>query len=211
MKPKYKPSVFIAAPNLGMIHPQIALLWVQWAISGKYRWKIYPVEGVIPLDRARNLCHKEFLASGMDYLFFMDDDTVPPVDVLDRLIAHDVDIVSTVIQAWQQGGPTPVAYRWSKEKGGYLPHYGRGLEQVDVATLGCTLIKRKVMKVLPPGVFAFEESDEWQTEGYSEDFVFCRKAKKAGFGVYTDYNILCDRRKKVNFAEINNLLVVNNG
>jgi len=144
----------------------------------------------------------------MDYLFFLDADTVPPVDVIDRLLAHDVDMVSAVVQAWQYGGPTAIAMRWSDEKEGYLPHYGNGLERVDIATLACSLIKREMMEGLLPGVFAFEEpEDAWGIEGYSEDFVFCRRAKAAGFEIYTDYSILCSHHKRVDLAEVNSILV----
>lgn len=204
-----KPSIFVAIPNLGFIHARLALLLARWMVSAKYDLKYYLPENVRPHHRARNLCHREFLRSGMSHLLFIDSDTIPPVDIIDRLLSHDVPVVAAVVQAWKEGGPVPMALRWDEQKGGYSPHYGKGLEAVDVCTLACTLIKREVMESASAGVFKFADDGDWDIAGFGEDFVFCLAVQGMGYKMYADYDILCSHFGRIDFAKVNELLVKN--
>jgi hypothetical protein len=211
-----KPSICIATPNLGEIATDNVVNLLSWFASGKYALKWYAPQHVKPWDRARNLCHKAFLESGMDYLFFLDEHTVPPVDVLDRLLADDKDIVSATAQILKTDGGKhvliPMAMRWDNGAQGYRPHFGSGLEAVDVTTLAATLIKRKVMEAVPRPAFRFTYTDEFGTDGLSEDFYFCERAKAAGFEICNDYRILCSHKTIADTKMINTMLLeVNNG
>jgi len=210
VKPVYKPSIFIAVPNVGIVSTEISIRLLQWVSSGKYTIKYYPPENVRPLDKARNLCHKVFLESKMDYLFFLDARVVPPPDALDKLIAANKDMVSVTAQTIQafEGEPRLVPVAMRKAEGGFKPHFGDGLEQVDVTTCACTLIKRKVMEKVGKRAFKFTMTDEWGTEGYSEDFYFCERVKKAGFKIWNDYTQLASHFKDTDMKTVNDLMAI---
>jgi len=202
-----KPSVFVAIPNLGEIRTELALTLLHWIASGQYRLHVFMPMYIQPHHRARNVCHREFLKKeDYGWLLFIDADCVPPVHALDRLLSHDVPIVGGVILAWRDAGPIPVALRWDNEKGGYVPHYGQGLEEVDVVSMGCTLIRRDVLENMPVGSFAWGDRQDG-CDGYGEEFVFCRRAKELGFQPYCDYGLLIGHRKPLEILEINRLLL----
>lgn len=203
-----KPSIFIAIPNLGNIATDNAMNLLAWFGSGKYDLKVFAPQNVKPWDRARNLCHKEFLASKHDYLFFLDANTIPRPDILDRLMAHDLPMVAGLVQIWQ-GHLMPMSFRWDKEKGGYVPHHGEGVQTVDVTTCACTIIKREVMEKVRRPAFKFPLADEFGTEGLSEDFYFCEQVREAGFHIAVDFNAVCDHDIHMRSMAVNRELVSN--
>ena len=203
-----KPSIFIAIPNLGNIATDNAMNLLAWFGSGKYDLKVFAPQNVKPWDRARNLCHKEFLNERHDYLFFLDANTIPKPGIIDRLIAHDVPMVAGLVQIWQ-GHLIPMAMRWDKEADGYKPHYGEGLQSVDVTTCAATLIKREVMEKVQRPAFAFTYDDEFGTSGLSEDFYFCEKVREAGFEIAADFDAVCDHDMSVRSIGLNRELMAN--
>ena len=178
--------------------------------SGKYRVKYFPPENVRPLDKARNVCHREFLKENYDYMFFLDARVVPPVDALDKLLAADKDMISITAQTIQafEGEPRLVPVAMRKASGGYKPHFGTGLEQVDVTTCACTLIKRTVMEKVGKRAFQHTMTDEWGTEGLSEDFYFCERVRSAGFEIWNDYTQLASHFKDTDMRTINKLMQI---
>jgi hypothetical protein len=50
-----------------------------------------------PVHHARNEILHNFLKSKCDYLWFVDDENPPRVDVLEKLLSHDKDIVSALV------------------------------------------------------------------------------------------------------------------
>ena len=198
------PSVFIAIPNLGNIRTELALVLFHWLTSGRYRLKIFMPMYIQPHHRARNVCHREFLKENYEWLLFIDSDCAPPADGLERLLLHNVEIVGGVVLTWKDGAPVPVALRRKGE--GYAPHYGTGLEEVDVITMAFTLIHRSVLEALPLGSFAWEDCTDG-TDGLGEEFVFCERAKEAGFKIFCDYSLLVGHRKEIELLEINRALL----
>jgi len=205
-----KPSIFIAIPNLGNIATDNAMNLLAWFGSGKYDLKVFAPQNVKPWDRARNLCHKEFLNERHDYLFFLDANTIPRPDILDRLLAHDVPMVAGLVQIWQEH-LIPMAMRWDEEASGYKPHYGEGLQSVDVTTCACTLIKRRVMEAVERPAFKFKHEDEFGTEGLSEDFYFCERVREAGFPIAVDFDAICDHDIHARSLAVNRDLVSTDG
>ena len=205
-----KPSIFIAIPNLGNIATDNTMNLLAWFGSGKYDLKVFAPQNVKPWDRARNLCHKEFLKEKHEYLFFLDANTIPRLDILDRLLAHDLPMVAGLVQIWQDN-LMPMSFRWDKEKGGYVPHHGEGVQAVDVTTCACTLIKREVMENVRRPAFKFTHDNEFGTEGLSEDFYFCEGVREAGFPISVDFNAVCDHDIHMRSLAVNKALVMNDG
>ena len=153
------------------------------------------------------------MKTACEYLLFLDADTVPHPDVIDRLLDADKDVISATVQTMKAKGDDPqlipVALRWDDtgEDKGYKAYWGKGVEEVDVTTLACTMIKREVMEAVGERAFQFEYSDRWGTDGKSEDFFFSRKVKQAGFKIWNHYGILCSHHKEFDTKIVNALLV----
>ncbi len=215
-----KPRIFIAMPNKVDIAWPTAKRLFEWGESGKYVLHVYGPMNVVPHHRARNVCHREFVQTQerlrgkgirpFTHMLWVDSDTEPPEDAIDVLLRHDKDICGFLVQAWKDHGPMHIALNWNEKANGYSPHYREpnspGVQRVDIASLACCLVKAEVMEAMPHGVFAWEETDEWGTKGWGEDFVFFRKAKDLGFETYVDYTALCRHYVRIDIADANKLL-----
>jgi intein/homing endonuclease len=126
--------------------------------------------------------------------FFLDDDVMPPPDTIPRLIAHEKDIVSGLY--FRRAEPIqPVMLRDGKPKPTFILDYQPGqVVEADLVGAGCLLIHRRVLEALQKNWFEWKlgRDDEIpEEERASEDFVFARKAKRAGFQIYVDTGIQC--------------------
>lgn len=148
-----------------------------------------------PFDYGRNMACDDVLKHGFTWLFFLDDDVVPPPDAFARLAAHGKDIVSGLY--YRRASPiVPVAMtlddkgesRWVTE---WSPP--DSLVEVDYVGAGCLLIHRRVLERLPRPWFVWEIGrGDLPAPHLSEDFSFCRRAKQAGFSVYLDTSVRCE-------------------
>ena len=206
---KIKKDVMVAIPTLsGQIQVELLNLLNHWAFLKDIRIKVFPIKGVMPLDNAKNLAIKEFLKEPIDYLFFLDDDVIPPVNVIERLVSHDKDIVSGLYyirNTDDNGMPAPMPLSLRKYPDGYKVFWGEGLEKVDVICDGCCLVKRKVLEKMKPPYHLYIYDEDGRVKKGSE-FYFSEKAKEAGFEIYTDCNLICKHYKKIDLNEINQLM-----
>lgn len=136
---------------------------------------------------ARNQLCQMVLDEGYSHLWFMDDDHAFPPQILTKLLAHDVPLVTPVCLT-RTYPFNPVQYV-AGENGRTLPlplsqQAEDGL--VEIAAGGCAgmLIRRDVLDALDTDRAPwFEYGDQ------SEDVLFCFKAKRAGFSLYTDLSV----------------------
>ena len=141
---------------------------------------------------AREVLADEALKLGADYLYMIDDDMLMPIDVFERLLAHDVDIVAPL--AFMRKPPHhPVIYTvregWDNAaRQAYFQNFSvktypkDRLIECDAVGFGAVLIKTAVLRAIEKPWFA-----TWSRVG--EDIGFCHKAKKVGFKVYCDTSI----------------------
>jgi hypothetical protein len=152
---------------------------------------------------ARNQLCQMVLDEGYSHLWFMDDDHAFPPEILTRLLAHDVPLVTPVCLT-RVYPFNPVQYVAGDDGGKTLPlplsqQATDGL--VEIAAGGCAgmLIRADVIRATEKQyaedidrdgtshrkakVPWFEYSDQ------SEDVLFCGKAKAAGFKLYTDLSV----------------------
>jgi len=126
---------------------------------------------------------------GMDYLFFVDDDMICPIDLFEKLYKHQKDIVGAL--AFTRFAPhKPVIYNLTEgtDEITKQPYYisqavlnypKDSLVECDAVGFGAVLIDCKVFRELPKPWFA-------AATGAGEDIQFCFDARKAGFKVYMD-------------------------
>ena len=151
------------------------------------------------LSIARNTCAEEFLRSGLEWLWFVDTDTVFSPDVLPRMLALADPVKCPILAASVPiGGRDPrervqatgipelfwAAYR-ADAVGGLKPISVREQigerERVDAVGTGCVLIHRDVLAAVGPGPFC-ELSSGNAVMG--EDLAFCRKADALGIPIH---------------------------
>lgn len=159
---------------------------------------ILPVAGM-PFDHARNTICMKALDAGVDWVFHLDSDVIPPHDAIPRLIAHKQPIISGVYYRRSPPIGHPVMM---KPAGQWYDNYPKkGIFEVDTVGAGCLLIHRSVLEKLPPqrpGRHWFDwRVDLAGTPEYqnvpcmSEDFTFTLHAKHHGYKVYVDPEIQC--------------------
>jgi hypothetical protein len=147
----------------------------------------------MPYDHARNTGCQKLLEIDWEYVFFLDDDTIPPPDAITRLMAHKVPIVSGVY--YRRSPPiTPVMLREDAGSRTWITQFKvPDLMEVDYVGAGCLLIHRDVLTTLPPPWF------DWRVDRYdlpppqrmSEDFRFCQYARENGYKILVDTSVQC--------------------
>jgi len=119
-----------------------------------------PYLGPVDTGRNRSAIAEQHLAGKADAIFWIDDDTVPPPDALEKLLRVDADIAAGVY--FLRTPPyNPVVYRQT-ERGGYVPlfDYEPGeILTVDSVGMGCTLVHRRVYERIMDQYVLFRRGD----------------------------------------------------
>lgn len=215
-----KKKVLIACPTEGLIpsaaydsHMEFMFHVGKIEAGSDYKFHFGTVGGVFtPLARER-ICD-EAVKSGMDYVFMFDDDMTIPVDCLERLLAHDVDVVAPL--AFMKRPPhAPVIFSQRSGFEGGKPWFSTTtvknypkdtLYECDAVGFGGVLIKTEVIKKMTKPYFM-------STCGTGEDILFCFNAKnQTGAKIFVDTSVklghLAARTKIIDeqvFEEHNNI------
>lgn len=152
-----------------------------------------------PYDVMRNAACALALEGGFQWVFFLDDDVIPPNDVFFRLARHNQDIVSGLYYRRQEP-ICPVAMKIDAQGAAqWVTSWNPpdSILDVDLVGAGCLLIHRRVLERTPKPWFEWEiGKDEPAVPrgrgAMSEDFAFCMNAKRAGFKVHLDTSIRCE-------------------
>lgn len=208
-----KPKIFIAiakGDNMAVTGLETDLLF--WTHNPRYIVKVYPIPYRYPLDNARNFGVKEFLQTDCDYLWWIDNDIVPPKETLHRLVQADKDVIgavgfSTKYDEVGQWFVYPVTLRYNKDMRYVVFYDGNGITEVDAIGGACVIVKRKVYEMIErPYQFHYHRDG---TMSLTADFDFCQKVQKAGFKIYVDFGLQCSHFKTVDLKQVNRLLVKN--
>ena len=185
-----RPEVYVAILNARPVT-------LKWAFSLR-NLQLPPGNNVacfsgMPFDHARNEACKVVLQQGFQWLFFLDDDVITPPDAFFRLAGRGLDIVSGLYI--RRNEPIlPVALLDTRPKPTFVTNFKPGdVFEADMVGAGCLLIHRRVLERVPPPWFerTLDRDDLKEEEKASEDFVFCRKAKKLGFKIFVDSSVQC--------------------
>lgn len=203
-----KPKILIGLPTMGNVHVLLLTVIARWiaeaATTGKYDLSLYPTMGVQPVDNARNHIVEEFLKTDCTHLFFIDSDTIPPMNAITKLLSADKPIVS---------GLTPIvehdADRKNDSNGFYRKYNVVGMNEkfvnefiglipVKGAGGACVLIKREVFEKIPPPWYRFKyEDDNKKPIVIGEDIYFTAMAQSVGIQPWADTSVICKHEKKI--------------
>lgn len=150
-----------------------------------------------PFDHGRNICVERCLENGFQWLFFLDDDVILPPDSLIKLVNRNLDIVSGLY--YRRKGPiAPVMLKDTPPNPQFIVDAQLGqLVEADLVGAGCLLIRRKVLETLKEPLkkrwfdWRCDREDLEPFGRCSEDFAFCREARKAGFKIFVDTTVQC--------------------
>ncbi len=164
-----------------------------------------------PVERVRNLLVDLFLDSDCDYLLMVDDDIVPPNNILE-MAEYGKDVAAGLCYAINSfSGIFPVAYRKTENgifRGGYdLIGAGndaenKGLLKVELVGSGCIMIHRRVFDKIDKPYFKFSFNEDLTKIEESEDFDFCNRVLAAGMEIYVDTDRVCGHLKAVDLREV---------
>lgn len=153
----------------------------------------------LPVEKAREHLVEEALRVKAKYIWFIDDDTIPPPNALRRLVYvlenyPDIKAVGGVYVTKSE--PTqPVVFRGSGLGSFWHWKYGDIFEVTSMGA-GCLLINTDVFQHLKKPYFAFTETESYDAavpgQLTSEDVGFCNAVREAGFRVFAHGGILCD-------------------
>lgn len=130
--------------------------------------------GKQPVWYMRRLLLKKALDSEATHIFFLDTDVYfDDFDVIDRLLAYDKDMVSGV---YYNVDGHPCSYKNGKS------YYGKGLEKVDVCSMGACLIKREVIERVE-----YPSPTKMKVDADPE---FCMRVGMAGFEIWQDFDLV---------------------
>lgn len=198
--------LFVAIPGYDgriWIPTMQSLFHSLWALQG-VRIEIYPIlfEAMICQTRARLMSH--FLASGATDMLFTDTDLMWPVNAIERILSHPVDVVAADYPRRME----PICYSTKflpKEGGGW--HTERtetGLIEVEGVPTGFMRLTRqavmRMIKAYPEQEFKDPDLpdnhghhlfDHQLVDGklWGEDYSFCRRYRAIGGKVFVDPGI----------------------
>ena len=124
---------------------------------------------------------------GATHLMCIEDDTFPPLDAIEKLLAHDKDVVC----GWypkRQPGPrvgVPIILQDNKRCTLDNPESYTELVQLYTAPMGCTLFKTNIFEHIEMPWFV-------TTGQLTQDSFFSQKAREAGYELWCDTSIRCE-------------------
>ena len=139
------------------------------------------------INQNRNQLSEHALELGAEWIWYVDDDHCFHPDTLNRLLAHNVDIVSGLYV--RRVAPfIPVIYDTMDADGEVIKHHFTaqdvGLRPVLATGGGCLLVRTRVLQTIGPPYWRFSQTPTGEMVG--EDIDFCQRARAAGFQVWCD-------------------------
>ena len=153
----------------------------------------------------RELLRKECLKRGYSHLWFVDSDTIPPKDALEKLLAAEKQIISGVVLSRMningRFGVFPALYAKTEKKGSARlmsveEVKGKGVIEIDISGFACCLIKKEVLENVPLRYYGQSQS--------GEDVAFHVDAHKQGFKSFAALSVKCKHLGDNEVLEIKN-------
>lgn len=180
------PKIALGIPTNRNVKSKTAFCLLQLVANSKLDIEIIVSSRGYNTSENRNYIAAQAVKRDCSHLFFVDDDMVFPPDTLDRLSAHDKDIV---------GGVYNTKYEVQAPVVEFLDNETHDrLFKVGAIGTGCLLIKTDVFKKIPQnykgqcGWFNYLWNDNGSIK-MSHDWLFCHNARELGYEVWADPTI----------------------
>lgn len=177
--------------------------WLNF-VTWRHRVRWLPIENYSIADgRNRGVLFAQELVPDVEHILFIDSDIEPPDDALERLMAHDVDIVGGIypqVQDFDERDPAEtrlvvrasVCQKDCEGPYGQLSYYHDlpgTLFECDLLAGGCILVKADVFRHLkwPWFKMAFDALGML----WPEDYAFCELARDGGYKIHCDPTVVC--------------------
>ncbi len=156
------------------------------SIKDKYREK-----AIDRIVSSRNILRQYALDNNYDYLLSLEQDVIPPLDIIDRLLSHNKKVVSAVYFTYRSFDNrlelVPLAYKQlTKDKMRHLTDEelsNNKLQKVFSSGLGCLLIHKSVLEKIK---FRYEQS-----VAAFDDILFCLDLRNNNIDLYIDTSVKC--------------------
>ena len=138
---------------------------------------------------SRNLL-REKAVQQYDYFLSLEQDVIPPKDVIERLLAHKKEVLSGMYYTVKDKGLRPLLIVKNPVTGAlsYLDSQKileyNTLFEITLCGLGCVLISCKILTQLSFRHVLGNKS--------FDDFWFCKDVLEKGFRLYADPSVLCN-------------------
>ena len=215
--PLARPGLMLAIPSVGVHSSHFTQAKDRLAWPTNFTWSQFYIDKR-EVGRARNMFAWKAMEEHVRYLFFWDEDVIPPVfglkSLLFQLENHPEWTVATGIYAVKMWPPEPLVY----QEWGQGPSYNWRLGEVFpivFSGLGFTLIRVQDLVNLAPQVEQYEDRNPWsgqpvtvprffntqssieisETEqtrlGSTEDAPFYHLLQDSGLIAVADANVMC--------------------
>lgn len=187
-------NVVVGIPSFGMV----STFFLQARLSQQFPLVSSAIDKIVlnkPIAEARNEIVQYALDQNANYIFWLDDDVIPPGDAFLKLYNHQRDIINGVY--WSKSNPPmPLLFRDHLSGPYWNWHYG-DLIEIDAAGSGLTLVKTDVYRTISEKIGGPWYSTEYSSfpgvksspANNTEDLYFYWKAKQAGFKVWADTSV----------------------
>ncbi len=188
----HEKKVFIAIPTMGTVHTHLARNLLAWSPGNA----VFMTFGTTPVEHARNEIVKEFLKTDCTHLWMIDDDTIPPVSAIFKMLCADKDIVSGLTVILRQKGSFYNVTTHVEGNKAFPAKKDTGLVKAYRFGTSCVMIKREVFDKVPFPWFKFNWNDG-HTHYDSEDIYFADTCRKLGIQAYAHTEVVCKHAKMV--------------
>jgi hypothetical protein len=168
----------------------VPVLEREYYIPATVERKFHCIYGMT-IDRGYTDAVFHALRDGATHLMCIEDDTYPPLDAIERLLAHDKDIVCGWYPKRQPGKRVgvPIVLQNGKRQSLDNPDDYTELVELYTAPMGCTLIKTDVFRRIQMPWFV-------TTGQLTQDSFFSQKAREAGYTLWCDTSIRCEHKDR---------------
>lgn len=143
---------------------------------------------------SRNILRDYAIKNNYDYLLSLEQDVIPPKDIIERLLNHKKQVVSGVYFAFNfyQGKHQLLPLIWvdfddKNKKMFYIDKtrlWSKEIIKIATCGLGCVLIHKDIFKKVK---FRY---DFKMDEGF-DDMFFCKDLREKGIDIYADTSLKC--------------------
>jgi len=151
------------------------------------------------MAKSHEKCRERALAGGYDYLLHLESDVFPPLDIIEKLIAHKKNVVGALYHI-ETGDESKLMIQQIENFGSAhretynldetdLDFVNGELKRVHSCGLGCTLIHRSILEKYPfryekgapvhPDSFFFGDLDSYKEKVFVDTSILCEHENKA--------------------------------